>query len=98
MWRVNAHSVFLHRALKRWESTVERADNDELKTLTDILRNVYDRVVTVPKQVLVPLSKHRAVVRRLVALTSPLYQRRHLLLQLGPLLRPVIKHVLFTLR
>ena len=85
-WRVNRNQLFLHRVLDDWTTEIRRAHGDEIKTLTDILRNVYDKVITLPPRLLLPLSQHRAKLRRLVALSTPLYDRRDLLLQLPSLL------------
>lgn len=94
-WRVQRNSPFLHRALKHWTESIRVANNEEIKTLSDIIRNVYDRVVLPPTHVLLPLAKHRLKVQRLVALTTPLYRRRQLLLQLGRwLVPPAVLHQL----
>lgn len=97
-WRVRRHQDFLHRALRDWSPSVQAASREELKTLTDIVRNVYDRVVKVPSNLLVPLTAQRAKVRRVSALSAPLYERRRLLLELGANLVPVIRAVLQRLR
>ena len=97
-WRVQRHQTFLHRALRDWSQSVKAANREELKTLTDIVRNVYDRVVKVPSNLLVPLTSQRAKVRRVSALSAPLYERRQLLLELGTNLVPVIRAVLKRLR
>ena len=97
-WRVRKHQDFLHRALRDWSQSVKAANREELKTLTDIVRNVYDRVVKVPSHLLGPLTSQRAKVRRVSALTAPLYERRQLLLELGANLVPVIRAVLRRLR
>lgn len=58
-WRVDLHRAFLHRALNNWKDEVTHASNEELKTLTDIVRYLYDKVVRVPQHVLLPLQPYR---------------------------------------
>ena len=96
-WRVNLHQDFLHRALRDWNHTILGASANELKTLTDTVRNVYDRVIRLPVHVLQPLKQDRHKVRRVSALSTPLYERRALLLQL-PALQQVVRATLDKLR
>lgn len=81
-WRVQRHQAFLHRALDDWKHEIVGAHHEKLKTLTDIARNLYDRVLRLPPALLLPLKPHRCKIRRLSALSTPLYERRGLLLEL----------------
>ena len=94
-WRVTAHQPFLLRLVSgkgnRWRLEIHRASNEELRALTDVIRNLYDNVVPLPMSVKRPLKKHIREIRRLSALTTPLYERRALLLALGVRLLPFVR-------
>lgn len=94
-WRVEAHQPFLLNlvsgdgAMGRRE--IHKASNDQLRVLTDVIRNLYDGVVPLPSQIKLPLKKHIREIRRLSGLTTPLYERRALLLASGARLLPFLR-------
>lgn len=94
-WRVAAHQPFLLNLVKgdgaTWRREIHEASNDQLRALTDMIRNLYDGVVPLPSQVKLPLKKHIREIRRLSGLTTPLYERRALLLALGVRLLPFLR-------
>lgn len=84
-WRVARHQPWLLslRQPDTWREQVVQANNEELRALTDVIRNLYDNVIKVPTDVKLPLRAHIREVRRLSGLTTPLHERRALLLRLG---------------
>ena len=62
-----------------WSRGVLDASNEELKALTDVVRNLFDRVIEVPTQVRYPLLDYKKELGRASALTAPLYERRQIL-------------------
>ena len=89
-WRVSGHQPFLLNLVRgdgaTWRREINRASNEELCALTDVIRNLYDGVVPLPTQVKLPLKK----IRRLSALKTPQYERRARLLALGARLLPFV--------
>ena len=91
-WRVLTHQPFLLTLTSGgWERQIQQASTEELRALTDLIRNVYDGVIPIPTEVKVPLKKHIKEIRRLSGLTTPLYERRALLLSLGKRLLPFVR-------
>ena len=94
-WRVAAHQPFLLNLTRgdgaTWRREIQQASNDQLRALTDVIRNLYDDVVPLPSHVKLPLRKHIKEIRRLSGLTTPLYERRALLLALGARLLPFVR-------
>lgn len=74
-WRVDTHETFLQRLPEDWSNGLKRVSNDELKAVTDIVRNIFDVKVALPSELLEPLKE----VSKISALTTPLHQRRLLL-------------------
>ena len=93
-WRVSGHQPFLLNLVRGggvpWRREINRASNEELRALTDVIRNLYDGVVPLPTQVKLPLKKHLREIRRWSALKAPQYERRALLLALGARLLPFV--------
>ena len=91
-WRVLTHQPFLLTLTSGgWGRQIQQASTEELRALTDLIRNVYDGVIPIPTEVKVPLKKHIKEIRRLSGLTTPLYERRALLLSLGKRLLPFVR-------
>ena len=94
-WRVSAHQPFLLQLVggdgASWRREINRASNEQIHALTDVIRNLYDGVVPLPTQVKLPLKKHIREIRRLSGLKTPLYERRALLLALGSRLLPFVR-------
>ena len=94
-WRVTAHQPFLLNLVRgdgtNWRREINRASNEQIRALTDVIRNLYDDVVPLPTQVKLPLKKHIREIRRLSGLKTPLYERRALLLALGNRLLPFVR-------
>ena len=93
-WRVAAHQRFLLGLTTggdAWGRTLRQANSEQLRAVTDLIRNLYDGVVPVPTDIKLPLKKHKREIRRLSALTTPLYERRALLLSLGKRLVPFVQ-------
>ena len=91
-WRVLTHQPFLLTLTSGgWGRHMQQASTEELRALTDLIRNVYDGVIPIPTEVKVPLKKHIKEIRRLSGLTTPLYERRALLLSLGKRLLPFVR-------
>ena len=92
-WRVGAHRPFLLHVTSRngWGRGVRQANAEQLRALTDVIRNVYDAVIPVPTHIKLPLKKHKREIRRLSAFSTPLYERRALLLSLGKRLVPFVR-------
>ena len=91
-WRVLTHQPFLLTLTSNgWGRHIQQASTEELRALTDLIRNVYDGVIPIPTEVKVPLKKHIKEIRRLSGLTTPLYERRALLLSLGKRLLPFVR-------
>ena len=92
-WRVGAHRPFLLHVTSRngWGRGVRQANAEQLRALTDVIRNVYDAVIPVPTDIKLPLKKHKREIRRLSAFSTPLYERRALLLSLGKRLVPFVR-------
>ena len=94
-WRVSAHQPFLLNLVRgdgaTWRREINRASNEQLRALTDVIRNLYDNVVPLPTQVKLPLKKHIREIRRLSGLKTPLYERWALLLALGSRLLPFVR-------
>lgn len=74
-----------------WRREIHRASNDQLRALTNVIRNLYDDVVPLPSRIKLPLKKRIREIRRLSGLTTPLYERRALLLALGARLLPFLR-------
>lgn len=95
VWRVSAHQPFLLNLIRgdgtTWRREIHQASNDQLRALTDVIRNLYDGVVPLPTQIKLPLKKHIREIRRLSGLKTPLYERRALLLALGARLLPFLR-------
>jgi len=74
-WRVTAHQPFLLNLVRgdgtHWRREIQRASNEQLPALTDVIRNLYDGVVPLPTQVKLPLKKHIKEIRRLSAIKIP---------------------------
>lgn len=81
-----------------WRKEIHQANNEQLRALTDVIRNLYDGVVPLSSQVKLPLKKHIRDIRRLSGLTTPLYERRALLLALGARLLPFLRAGLKALK
>ena len=91
-WRVLTHQPFLLTLTSGgWGRQIQQASTEELRALTDLIRNVYDGVIPIPTEVKVPLKKHIKEIRRLSGLKTPLYERRALLLSLGKRLLPFVR-------
>ena len=91
-WRVLTHQPFLLTLTSGgWGRQIQQASTKELRALTDLIRNVYDGVIPIPTEIKVPLKKHIKEIRRLSGLTTPLYERRALLLSLGKRLLPFVR-------
>ena len=91
-WRVLTHQPFLLTLTSGgWGRQIQQASTEELRALTDLIRNVYDGVIPIPTEIKVPLKKHIKEIRRLSGLTTPLYERRALLLSLGKRLLPFVR-------
>ena len=91
-WRVLTHPPFLLTLTSNgWGRQIQQASTEELRALTDLIRNVYDGVIPIPTEVKVPLKKHIKEIRGLSGLTTPLYERRALLLSLGKRLLPFVR-------
>ena len=91
-WRVLTHQPFLLTLTSNgWGRQIQQPSTEELRALTDLIRNVYDGVIPIPTEVKVPLKKHIKEIRRLSGLTTPLYERRALLLSLGKRLLPFVR-------
>ena len=94
-WRVSAHQPFLLNLVGGDGTTcrreIYRASNEQIRALTDVIRNLYDGVVPLPTQVVLPSKKHIREIRRLSGLKTPLYERRALLLALGSRLLPFVR-------
>ena len=94
-WRVAAHQPFLLNLSRgdgaTWRRGIHQASNEQLRALTDVIRNLYDNVIPLPSEVKLPLKKHIREIRRLSALTTPLHERRSLLLALGARLLPFVR-------
>lgn len=92
-WRVGTHRPFLLHVTSGngWERGVRQANPEQLRALTDVIRNVYDAVIPIPTDIKVPLKKHKREIRRLSAFSTPLYERRALLLSLGKRLVPFVR-------
>jgi len=95
VWRVAAHQPFLLNLVRgdgtTWRREIHQASNEQLRALTDVIRNLYDDVVPLPTQIKLPLKKHIREIRRLSGLKTPLYERRALLLALGARLLPFLR-------
>lgn len=95
LWRVMTHQPFLLALASgddaTWRKEIHQANNEQLRALTDVIRNLYDGVVPLSSQVKLPLKKHIRDIRRLSGLTTPLYERRALLLALGARLLPFLR-------
>ena len=74
-WRVSAHQPFLLNLVRgdgtSWRREINRASNEQIRALTDVIRNLYDGVVPLPTQVKLPLKKHIREIRRLSAFKTP---------------------------
>ena len=94
-WRVAAHQPFLLNLIRgdgaTWRREIHQASNEQLRALTDVIRNLYDNVIPLPSEIKLPLKKHIREIRRLSALTTPLHERRSLLLALGARLLPFVR-------
>ena len=91
-WRVLTRQPFLLTLTSNgWGRQIQQASTEELRALTDLIRNVYDGVIPIPTEVKVPLKKHIKEIRWLSGLTTPLYERRALLLSLGKRLLPFVR-------
>ena len=94
-WFVSAHQPFLLNLVggdgTTWRREINRASNEQIRALTDVIRNLYDGVVPPPTQVRLPFKKHIREIRRLSGLKSPLYERRALLLVRGSHLLPFVR-------
>lgn len=94
-WRLAAHQPFLLDLVSgdgvTWRREIHRGSNEQLRALTDLIRNLYDGVVPLPPQIKLPLKKHIREIRRLSGLKTPLYERRALLLALGARLLPFLR-------
>ena len=57
-WRVTAHQPFLLNLVRgdgtNWRREINRASNEQIRALTDVIRNLYDDVVPLPTQVNCP--------------------------------------------
>ena len=84
-WRVQQHAEWLSGLTDRqaFSEDIKRASNEQLRALTDLIRNLYDNVVQIPAYVKIPLLGDRQAIRRISALKTPLYQRRSLLRRVG---------------
>ena len=91
-WRVAAHQPFLLGLTTgdAWGRTLRQANSEQLRAVTDVIRNLSDGVVPVPTDIKLPLKKHKREIRRLSVLSTPLYERRALLLSLGKRLVPFV--------
>lgn len=89
-WRVETHRDFLQRLPNDWENELTRASNDELRAVTDIVRNIFDATVALPRELSYPLQGHKKEVSHISALTTPLHRRRSLLIDI-PSLREWIR-------
>ena len=62
-WRVGAHRPFLLNVTSNrgnaWGRGVRQANAEQLRALTDVIRNVYDAVIPVPTDIKLPLKKHK---------------------------------------
>ena len=94
-WRVSAHQPFLLNLVggdgTTWCREINRASNEQIRALTDVIRNLYDGVVPLPTQVKLPSKKHIREIQRLSGLKTPLYERRALPLALGSRLLPFVR-------
>ena len=92
---MSAHQPFLLNLVRgdgtSWRREINRASNEKIRALTDVIRNLYDGVVPLPTQVKLPLKKHIREIRRLSGLKTPLYERRALLLALGTRPLPFVR-------
>ena len=68
---------------RTFSEDIKRASNEQLRALTDLIRNLYDNVIQVPAYVKTPLLGNRKAIRRISALTTPLHERRKLLRRVG---------------
>ena len=84
-WRVQQHAEWLSGLTDRqaFSEDIKRASNEQLRALTDLIRNLYDNVVQIPAYVKIPLLGDRQAIRRISALKTPLHQRRSLLKRVG---------------
>ena len=77
-WRVSAHQPFLlnlvHGDGTTWHREINWASNEQIRALTDMIRNLYDGVVPLPTQVKLPLKKHIREIRRSSGLKTPIYE------------------------
>ena len=62
---------------------IKRASNEQLRALTDLIRNLYDNVIQVPAYVKTPLLGDRKAIQPISALKTPLHQRTSLLGRVG---------------
>ena len=91
-WRVLTHQPFLLTLTSNgWGRQIQQASTEELRALTDLIRNVYDGVIPIPTEIKLPLKKHIKEIRRISGLKTPLYERRALLLSLGKRLLPFVR-------
>ena len=74
-WHVSAHQPFLLNLVCGDGTTchreINRASNEQIRALTDVICNMYDGVVPLPTQVILPLKKHIREIRRLSGLKTP---------------------------
>ena len=81
-----------------WDKPAPRIQSgQQIRALTDVIRNLYDGVVPLPTQVKLPLKKHIREIQRLSGLKTLLYERRALLLALGSRLLPFVRLALRAL-
>ena len=66
-WCVDAHRPFLLHVISNrgnaWGRGVRQANAEQLRALTDVIRNVYDAVIPVPTNIKLPLKKHKRNIR-----------------------------------
>ena len=93
-WRVSAHQPFLLNLVggdgTTWCREINRASNEQIRALTNVIRNLFDGVVPLPTQVKLPLKKHIREIRHLNVIKTPLYEQRVLLLALVAPLLPFV--------
>ena len=93
-WRVAVHQPFLLNLTSgdgaTWRREIRQASNDQLCSLTDLTRKLYDDVFPLPSDDKLPLKKHTREIRCFRGFTTSLFERRALLLALGARLLPFV--------
>ena len=101
-WRIRKHWDFLldlTKVNKPFANSINSANTVQIRALTDLIRNTFDGVIEIPREVKLKSKNKIEELKRLSARTTPLYERRKIIsVDLGARnLRPLTLYSLHSL-